>query len=143
MKERYKLPCNIAQTLNLVGDRWTLLILHEIMLGQSTFNDIKNHLEGISAKLLSDRLKYLEEVDLITSNLYSSHPPRYEYVLTEAGDDLEPVFYSLLLWGRKHLDRCYKKLVHTECGADIDMLYYCPSCQKTVQKDEMHTEAVD
>ncbi|GAK08047.1 transcriptional regulator, HxlR family [Geomicrobium sp. JCM 19038] len=58
MKERYPLPCNIAQTLNIVGDRWTLLIIHEILVGNTTFNDIKHNLETISANLLSTRLKH-------------------------------------------------------------------------------------
>ncbi len=137
MKERYKLPCNIAQTLNIVGDRWTLLVIHEILLGHSTFNEIKKNLEGISSNLLSDRLKYLEEAGLIESSVYSKHPPRYEYSLTQSGKDLEEVFFALIIWGRKNLDKCYKKLIHTECEHEVEMLYYCPKCEKPIDKTEL------
>jgi len=60
LKSRYNLPCNIAQSLNIIGDRWTLLIIHEIFVGQTTFNNIKKALDGLSSNLLSERLKYLE-----------------------------------------------------------------------------------
>ncbi|MFD1361740.1 winged helix-turn-helix transcriptional regulator [Lentibacillus salinarum] len=137
MKENYNLPCNIAQTLNIVGDKWTLLILHEILMGASTFNEIKKGLDGISSNLLSDRLKYLTESGLVTNSLYSAHPPRYQYSLTESGQDLEPVFHSLLLWGRKHLEKCYKKLVHDTCRHEVEITYYCSHCEENVTEDEL------
>jgi len=143
MKERYKLPCNIAQTLNIVGDRWTLLILHDILIGNTTFNELKKNLEGISANILSDRLKHLEEVGLVESSLYTKHPPRYQYTLTKSGQELEPVFDALLIWGRHHLDYCYKKLVHTACDHEIELQYYCPSCEKIVDKSETETIPVE
>ncbi|EZH66616.1 HxlR family transcriptional regulator [Bacillaceae bacterium JMAK1] len=124
MKERYPLPCNIAQTLNIVGDRWTLLIIHEILVGNTTFNDIKHNLETISANLLSTRLKALEQQGMIVSELYSKHPPRYQYALTKKSKDLEPVFHALLLWGREHLDTCYKALVNSDTGNDVEIGYY-------------------
>ncbi|MCM3714531.1 winged helix-turn-helix transcriptional regulator [Halalkalibacter oceani] len=143
MKERYKLPCNIAQTLNIVGDRWTLLVIHEILIGHSTFNEIKKNLEGISSNLLSDRLKHLEEVGLIESTVYSKHPPRYQYTLTESGQDLEDVFHAFVLWGSKHLETCYKKLVHTRCQHEVELLYYCPSCKQHVDKDELQAVPIE
>ncbi|MEF3307753.1 helix-turn-helix domain-containing protein [Paenibacillus sp. GYB004] len=132
MKERYDLPCNIAQTLNLIGDRWTLLIIHEIMIGNSTFNQIKSSLEGVSSRLLSERLKYLESAGLITSQLYSEHPPRYRYTLTSSGQNLEHVFHSMVLWGRQHLQKCYKKLIHESCGHEVEISYYCSHCNENV-----------
>lgn len=132
MKERYDLPCNIAQTLNIIGDRWTLLVLHEILTGQTTFNQIKKALTGISSKLLSERLKYLEESGLVTAVLYSEHPPRYRYDLTDSGRDLEPVFNSILMWGARHLKKCYKKLVHKDCGHEVRPAYYCEHCGQNV-----------
>lgn len=133
MKERYDLPCNIAQTLNIIGDRWTLLIIHEVLIGNSTFNQMKTALEGVSSRLLSERLKYLESVGLITSKLYSEHPPRYQYSVTESGKDLENVFHSLVLWGRQHLQKCYKKLIHQSCGHEVQISYYCPHCNENVE----------
>ena len=133
MKTRYDLPCNIAQTLNLIGDRWTLLIIHELMIGHHTFSEIKNNLKGLSSKLLSERLKYLEDAGMLTVSLYSSHPPRYDYKLTESGQSLETVFHALLLWGQQHLPKCYKKLVHHECGHEVRLVCYCDECQKVAE----------
>jgi Predicted transcriptional regulators len=132
MNERYNLPCNIAQTLNLIGDRWTLLILHEIFAGSHSFNQIKRNLQGLSSRLLSERLRCLEEAGLLAAELYSAHPPRYHYTLTESGKALEPVFNALILWGRHHLKRCYKKLVHAECGHEVQIAYYCEHCGTNV-----------
>lgn len=134
MKEKkYDLPCNIAQTLNIIGDKWTLLVVHEIFAGNSTFNQIKNSLDGISSNLLSDRLKLLERNGLITTKLYSEHPPRYEYTLTNSGKDLEGVFNALILWGKENLEECYKKIIHTPCQHEIEMVYYCPHCKENVE----------
>lgn len=132
MKTTYNLPCNIAQTLNIIGDRWTLLIAHEILVENTTFSSIKNALEGISSNLLSERLKYLEESNLIESNLYSAHPPRYKYTLTDSGKDLEHVFNSMILWGEQHLEKCYKKLVHEKCGHEVEINYFCSHCNENV-----------
>lgn len=141
MKDRYNLPCNIAQTLNIIGDRWTLLIVHEILIGNNTFNEIKKSLTGISSNLLSDRLKYLEEIELITSSLYSEHPPRYSYTLTEGGKSLEDVFNVLLIWGKNNLKKCYKKMVHSSCQHEVEVAYYCPHCQRNV--DDLKVLAID
>lgn len=141
MKDRYDLPCNIAQTLNIIGDRWTLLIIHEILTGNTTFNEIKKALAGISSRLLSERLKFLEESGLISSRLYSEHPPRYEYTATESAKDLEQVFHAIILWGRRHLQKCYKKLVHSDCGHEVEIAYFCPHCQQNVT--DVQTAEID
>ncbi|HEX7056099.1 MAG TPA: helix-turn-helix domain-containing protein [Bacilli bacterium] len=132
MKEDFDIPCNIAQSLNIIGDRWTLLIIHEILLGHHTFNEIKKPLKGLSSNLLSARLKFLEQSNLITAELYSDHPPRFKYDLTESGKDLEHVFHSLILWGGKHLKKCYKKLLHAACEHEVEIAYHCPHCNQTV-----------
>lgn len=132
-RERYDLPCNIAQTLNMIGDRWTLLIIHEVLVGRTTFNEIKKGLPGISSKMLSERLKYLEDANLLVSTLYSDHPPRYRYELTDSGRELEMVFHSMVHWGSKHLVKCYKKLTHATCGHEVEITYRCPHCSTDVQ----------
>lgn len=70
------------------------MIIHEILVGKKTFNEIKQGLAAISANVLSERLRQLEEDGLIVSNLYSAHPPRYEYELTESGRDMEMIFHA-------------------------------------------------
>lgn len=137
MKNLYDLPCNIAQTLNIIGDKWTLLILRQIMLGYDTYTEIFDRLEGIPSNLLSDRLKCLEEDELITSQLYQAHPPRYNYLLTKSGKDLTDVFNSIILWGERNLKKCHKKLTHSECGHKVEQTYYCPQCDRTISCDDI------
>ena len=134
--KQYNLNCNIAQTLNIIGDKWSLLILHEMFMGRETYKEIQDNLEGIPTNLLAERLKTLEGDNLVKRNIYQSNPPRYKYSLTEKGYDLEHIFNSLILWGQKHLNTCYKKLVHKNCKSLIEHRYYCPNCNKNVSVDE-------
>lgn len=137
MKNIYNLPCNIAQSLNIIGDKWTLLILHQLMLGHDTYKEIQDNLDGIPSNLLSDRLKCLETEALIACELYQNHPPRYRYLLTESGKDLGDVFNSIILWGEKNLKKCHKQLTHSECGHGIELQYYCSHCGKTIAKEDI------
>ena len=134
MKTRYDIPCNIAQSLNIIGDRWSLLIVHEILNGHTLFSEIKKALPGISSNLLSDRLKYLEGEGLISAELYSEHPPRYRYTITASGEELEHVFNALIIWGSKHLQKCYKQLVDPETGDDLEIAYYNKKTGKLVEQ---------
>lgn len=141
MKIQYNLPCNIAQTLNIIGDKWTLLILHRISSGCETYKDIQDGLDGIPTNLLSERLKTMEADELITRTLYQTHPPRYKYTLTEKGLDLSDVFNSLIIWGEKHLNKCFKELVHSGCKCKVEHRYYCPECDEYVDINEL--EVID
>jgi DNA-binding HxlR family transcriptional regulator len=133
MKPRYNLPCNIAQSLNIIGDRWTLLVIHEILNGNNLFNEIKKALDGISSNLLSERLKYLEEEGLVSAQLYSHHPPRYRYTLTKSGENLEHVFNSLIIWGSSNLKKCYKKLIDPTTGEEVEIAYISKKTGELVQ----------
>jgi DNA-binding HxlR family transcriptional regulator len=137
MKTRYDIPCNIAQSLNLIGDRWTLLVVHEILNGNTMFNEIKKALTGISSNLLSERLRYLEDEGLIKSELYSKHPPRFRYTLTKSGEDLEHVFNSLIIWGSSHLQKCYKQLIDPTTGDEVEIAYYSKKTGKLVENVEV------
>lgn len=137
-KVQYNINCNIAQTLNIIGDKWSLLILHRLLLGYETYKEILDGLEGIPTNLLSERLKTLERDELIYKELYQAHPPRYKYSLTEKGLDLVDVFNSLVLWGEKHLNKCPKKLVHNKCNNIVELKYYCPKCSVYVSSDQLN-----
>lgn len=137
MKTRYDLQCNIAQTLNIIGDRWTLLILHELLIGETQFNDIKSKLPGLSANLLSTRLKDLEEAGLIISELYSAHPPRYAYKLTDSGKALDSVFNAMIIWGTSHLNTCYKEIIDPATGERVEIGYFSSKTAERVDQIEI------
>ncbi|NLK21064.1 MAG: helix-turn-helix transcriptional regulator [Epulopiscium sp.] len=139
MKNQYNIPCNIAQTLNIIGDKWTLLILRQLSKGQDTYSALMENLEGISSNLLSNRLKDLEKDGIITPALYQKHPPRYRYILTESGEDLDDVFNSIIIWGEKHLKECHKELVHSSCNHKVELQYHCPHCKKIIDKKDIAT----
>jgi len=95
--------CPVAKTLDLVGERWTLLILRDLFLhGPRRFQDFQESLGAVAPNTLSARLKELEERGLVARHAYSEHPPRLEYRLTEKGKSLGPVMRALREWGRKH-----------------------------------------
>ncbi|KMT22099.1 winged helix-turn-helix transcriptional regulator [Clostridium cylindrosporum] len=133
MKLNYNLKCNLANTLNIVGDKWTLLVLHRIFKGINIYKNLLEALSPIPTNILSNRLKLLEENKLIIAELYSEHPPRYKYVLTEKGEDFRDVFYSMIIWGEKHLDNCDKTVLHEKCGEKVEIKYYCSNCNEYVE----------
>ena len=95
--------CPVAQALEIVGDRWTLLILRDLLLdGPRRFQDLQRSLTRISPNTLSDRLKTLEENGIVERRFYETHPPRAEYALTGKGTELRPVLRALRIWGEKH-----------------------------------------
>ena len=103
MPTPYDMRCPVARTLDIIGERWTILILRDLLLGGSCrFQDFENSLAGISPNTLSARLKRLEEHGIVERRFYEQHPPRAEYVLTDKGRQLGPVLKTLLDWGRKH-----------------------------------------
>jgi DNA-binding HxlR family transcriptional regulator len=134
MSKKYNQPCNIAGTLDIVGDRWTLLIIRQLLRGDKKFNEIKQGLEGIAPNILSDRLQMLEQEGIVVSTLYSKHPPRFEYALTEKGRELRHVLIALSDWGNRYLEKRYARLVHPECGHDVEIIYRCPQCNSTTKR---------
>src|SRR5215510_9379094 len=103
MSSSYDLKCPVARTLDIIGERWTILILRDLFLeGPRKFQHFEQSLEGISGTTLSARLKKLEEHGILARRFYTDHPPRAEYVLTDKGRTLGPVLRTLLEWGTKH-----------------------------------------
>lgn len=93
--------CGIAAALEVIGDRWTLLIVRELMKGRRRFSELQNALPGLAPNLLSSRLKLLTESGVATRVAYREIPPRVEYYLTDAGAELRPVLLELLRWGSR------------------------------------------
>ena len=94
--------CSIADALEVVGERWSLLVLRELGFGVHRFKDIQIN-TGAPRETLALRLRKLEEAGIIERRRYSDHPPRDEYVLTPVGQDLDPVLKALREWGERHI----------------------------------------
>ena len=95
--------CPVARTLDLVGERWTLLLLRDLLLqGPRRFQDFQTSLPGVAPNTLSARLKAMEDNGLVRRVLYNERPPRLEYVLTDKGKSLGPVVKAMREWGNKH-----------------------------------------
>ncbi|WP_288876392.1 helix-turn-helix domain-containing protein [uncultured Fusobacterium sp.] len=142
MKKKYEIPCNIAQTLNIIGDRWTLLIVHEIFLGKKSYKELEEKLTGIATNLLSSRLKELEENGIIKAEVYQERPLRYCYSITDKGKDLREVFNAIILWGHEHLEVCFKKIVDKNTGDEVELRYYNPKTKKVLDYKDIEIKEV-
>ena len=123
MPKIYGQRCPVAKTLELVGDRWTLLLVRDLLGGTRRFQDLEASLPGIAPNILSDRLKLMEEHSLVTRSFYSDHPPRAEYSLTDKGKELGTVVGALAAWGSRHVDKS-ARLVHADSGKEVRLGYF-------------------
>lgn len=96
-------PCPIANTLDLVGDKWSLLIIRDMLHGKRTYGELLDSPEGIPTNILADRLRRLEEAGIILRTAYQDRPVRYAYTLSAKGRDLGDVLLALVQWGKKHI----------------------------------------
>ena len=100
MMTREEMPaCPVATTVALIGSKWKLLILRNLLSRSWRFNELKKDLEGVSQKVLTDSLRSLEADGIITRTVYPEVPPRVEYALTELGYSLKPILDAMLDWG--------------------------------------------
>ena len=95
--------CPVAGTLDIVGDKWSLLIVRDMRHGKRTYGELAASPEGIPTNILADRLRRLEDAGIVARDAYQEHPPRYAYTLTEKGRDLGDVMQALVRWGKKHI----------------------------------------
>jgi DNA-binding HxlR family transcriptional regulator len=103
-RHEFRSNCSIARTLEIAGDKWTLLIVRDLMWHRKqTFQALQESSEGIPSNILSDRLKRLAEWGLIDRDAYQTNPIRYAYRLTEKGRSLEPVLLEIMAWGHDNL----------------------------------------
>lgn len=94
--------CPIAATLDIVGDRWTLVILRDLFIGKKRYSDFLASPERITTNILANRLDLIEKAGLATRKVYQDRPKRYEYELTEKGRDLLPILQAMSRWANKH-----------------------------------------
>jgi DNA-binding HxlR family transcriptional regulator len=95
--------CPISASLDLIGDKWSLIIIRDLLTGKQKFTEFLHSPEQITTNILTDRLKRLEQAGLITAEAYSERPLRYAYCLTAKGRALHPVLQALCRWGNAHL----------------------------------------
>lgn len=120
--------CSVADALHVIGDRWSLHAVRELALGVTRFNDIAAN-TGASRDILTARLRKLEELGVVRREPYSDRPPRYDYVLTEAGLELAPVLSALRRWGDEHLvDGAPPVQLRHSCGERYVAEPHCQAC---------------
>ena len=96
-------PCPIASTLDLVGDRWSLLIVRDLLIGKQRYGEFLASPEGITTSILADRLRRMEAAGLIEKQPYQENPVRYAYRLTARGQELQPVLQEICRWANRHV----------------------------------------
>lgn len=101
--EQWRSQCPVARTLDLLGDRWSLLVVRDMLLGRSKFQQFLASPENIPTNVLSSRLKLLESSGLIKATLYQRHPPRFAYTLTDKGKTLASVVGAIADWGESNI----------------------------------------
>ncbi len=126
--------CSIARSLEIVGERWSLLIVRDVMNGHRRFDQLQKAL-GVARNVLSARLQRLIEEEILERRAYQSNPERYEYFLTEKGLDLWPSLIALLNWGDRYSpspEGPPMLIVHKECGGAVSDRGICESCGKVL-----------
>jgi DNA-binding HxlR family transcriptional regulator len=122
--------CSVARALSVVGDRWTMLLVREALLGTRRFEDFQAN-TGASRALVAERLRSLVDEGVLDRVRYQERPQRFEYRLTEKGRDLYPVVVALLAWGDRWApspDGPAVRLVHRPCGHTMHPELACPEC---------------
>ncbi len=125
--------CSIAGSLEILGDRWTLLIVRDACLGVTRFADFQSRL-GLARTVLSDRLARLTAEGVFERHRYQDQPERYEYLLTQRGRDVWPVLNALMTWGDQHVmgGQAPFRILHRGCGGPVDERRRCETCGQEV-----------
>jgi len=128
------MPCSIARTLEVVGERWTMLVIREAFGGAHRFEEFQRNL-GVARNVLATRLAALVRHGIVTRVRYQERPRRFEYRLTEKGFDLYPVVVAMMRWGDRWLagsDGPPLVLIHKACEHDIAPALACGHCRKAI-----------
>ena len=133
-----EMNCSIAQTLEVIGEWWTPLILRDLFFGVSRFDEFQSRL-GISRNVLTERLGRLEEQGIVTRVPYQERPPRYDYRLTEKGADLWRVMTMMREWGDRWAapDGPPVVTVHRGCGEVSEAVLTCSSCGEPLRPRDL------
>jgi DNA-binding HxlR family transcriptional regulator len=138
-----EMACSIARTLHIAGEPWSPLILRDVFVGITRFDDIQREL-GISRKVLAERLEWLVEQGVLERRPYSERPPRHDYVLTEKGWELCDVLLALTAWGDRWTAGAAGPpalLRHRTCGALTHAELHCAECGEVLRARDVDVEA--
>ena len=138
-KDYERQDCSLARALEVIGERWTLLIVRDAFYGVRRFNEFQAHLD-IPKAVLSDRLSGLAENGILERKPDPEHTGRHLYELTAAGRDLWPALYALLVWGGRHRYPNSRVFRHARCGTALDDSGFCPRCEVTPGPEDIVTE---
>jgi DNA-binding HxlR family transcriptional regulator len=120
--------CSVAGALDVIGEKWSLLVVRELILGVHRFNEIAAN-TGAPRDILTTRLRRLEELGVVERQAYSERPLRYEYFLTKAGRDLRPVVMALKHWGDTHvMHEQMSPVLEHRCGEVFTPRVHCAAC---------------
>jgi DNA-binding HxlR family transcriptional regulator len=130
--------CSVARTLEVVGEKWALLAIREVFLGSRRFEEMVTNI-GAPRDTLAARLRTLVSHGILERRRYSDHPPRHEYVLTDAGRDLYPVILSLMQWGDRHrpLESGPPMPLDHRCGHRLEPRWDCAHCGERIEAREV------
>ncbi|HZD70985.1 MAG TPA: helix-turn-helix domain-containing protein [Actinomycetes bacterium] len=131
--------CSIARTLEIVGERWTLLIVRDALLGLRRFEDFQESL-GVARNVLADRLRRLVEHGILERVRYQERPERFEYQLTERGQELSTAVLALMHWGDRYLAGPAgppRLTEHTGCGGSVVERHVCSRCGRVLEAGEV------
>jgi DNA-binding HxlR family transcriptional regulator len=134
-------PCSVAAALNLIGEKWTLLAVREITFGNKRFDVIAKN-TGAPRDRLAARLRTLEAAGVVERRLYSEHPPRYEYELTQAGQELRAVLTVLRGWGDRWAVDSPPTAFEHSCGHDLDPAVICRHCGTEIVPEELRVRVL-
>ncbi|MGV9818341.1 winged helix-turn-helix transcriptional regulator [Nocardia xishanensis] len=135
-----EIVCSIARTLDAVGERWTPLILRDLFVGMTRFEDLRRDL-GIASNVLAARLETLRAHGIVESRVYQTNPVRREYLLTEKGRDLYPVLATLIAWGDKWSagpEGPPVVSVHRACGRHTSGVVVCEECGEPLTAETVY-----
>src|SRR3954452_16929809 len=122
--------CSVGRAMEILGERWTMLIMREAFYGVRRFSDMQRNL-GIARNILSTRLQSLVRAGILERRRYRAEPERYEYKLTDAGRDLYPAIITIMRWGDEHLVATGPPVVlRHRCGAEAEPVLVCAHCRE-------------
>jgi len=131
-------PCSIADALAVVGEKYSLLVLREVCLGNGRFDQLVRN-TGAPRDVLATRLRRLTDAGILTKRAYSERPQRYEYRPTRAGLELEPVLMTLMAWGDRHLRTAADRpmVIEHVCGHELMAAVTCSACGENVRHEDL------